>query len=161
MSGRALANVQQHKIPEAVADARASAQDNDQDPRLLYNAARVYCQAAAYLETDSARSRGEWENAGRYRALSLALIVRSLGLLPEAERAPSWTQVIRGDAALEPIRKSKRFLELEAQITRTIGRRSPEARIDGGRPAARRRRFSDAAHTAGGRPSRADHRSRG
>jgi eukaryotic-like serine/threonine-protein kinase len=125
LSGRALANIQQHKILEAVADARACSHANAQDPRLLYNAARVYCQAAAFLEADPVRSRNEWADAGRYRALSLALIVRSLGLLHEAERAQFWTQLIRGDAALEPIRKSTKFLELEAQITRTIGRRSP------------------------------------
>ena len=99
---------------------------NAKDPRLLYNAARVYCQAAAALEADPARSQSEWAAAGRYRVESLALIVRSLGLMPEAERAQFWTQVIRGDAALEPIRKSKKFLELEAQVARTIGRRSPE-----------------------------------
>ncbi len=124
MSGRALANVQQHKVRDAVADARALAQGNTRDPRLLYNAARVYCQAAAFLEAEPARSRTEWANAGRYRVESLALIVRSLGLMPEAERAPFWAQLIRDDAALEPIRKSQRFLELEAQIAHTIGRRS-------------------------------------
>ena len=49
LSGRALANVQQRKVPEAVADARASAAANPaRMPRLLYNAARVYCQAAAH-----------------------------------------------------------------------------------------------------------------
>jgi eukaryotic-like serine/threonine-protein kinase len=124
LSGRALANVQQHKIREAIADARASAQTSAQDSRSLYSAARVYCQAAAYLEADPARSRGEWDAAGCYRVESLALIVRSLGLMPEAERAQFWTQVIKGDGALEPIRKSKKFLELEAQIVRTTGRGS-------------------------------------
>jgi len=126
LSGRALANVQQHKIPEAIADARASAQAKTKDPRLLYNAARVYCQAAAALEADPARSQREWAGAGRYRVESLALIVQSLGLMPEAERARFWTQVIRADAVLEPIRKSRKFLELDAQFARTLGRGSPE-----------------------------------
>ena len=130
LSGRALANVQQHKVREAVADARASAQANTRDPRLLYNAARVYCQAAAFLESDAGRSRGERANAGRYRVESLALIVRSLGLMPEVERAPFWTQVIRGDSALEPIRKTRKFIELEAQFARMVGRRS----LDGASP---------------------------
>jgi eukaryotic-like serine/threonine-protein kinase len=124
LSGRALAMVQQHKVRDAVADARASAEGNTQDPRLLYNAARVYCHAAAILEADRARTHGERSDAGRYRAVSLALIVRSLGLMPEAERSKFWTQVIRGDAALEPIRTTRKFLELEAQIVRTIGHRS-------------------------------------
>jgi serine/threonine protein kinase/tetratricopeptide (TPR) repeat protein len=124
LSGRALANVQQHKIREAVADARASAHANARDPRLLYNAARVYCQAAAALEADRARSKSDWAAAGRYRVESVAQIAQSLGLMPEAERAKFWSQVIRNDAALEPIRKSKMFLELEARAARTIGRGS-------------------------------------
>ena len=58
--------------------------------------------------------RSDWAAAGRYRVEALALIAQSLGRMPEAERAQFWTQVVRTDAALEPIRKSKMFLELEA-----------------------------------------------
>jgi hypothetical protein len=126
LSGRALANVQQHKIREAVTDARASTQAKAKDPRLLYNAARVYCQAAATLEVDPARSQSDWADAGRYRVESLALIAQALGLMPEAERTRFWTQVIRSDAVLEPIRKSRKFLELNAQFARTLGRGSSE-----------------------------------
>ncbi len=114
LSGRALANLQQHRIHEAVADARASADATAQDPRLLYNAARVYCQAAAALESNPARTRSDWAAAGRYRFESLAQIARSLGLMPEVERARFWSEVISKDAALKPIRRSKTFLELEA-----------------------------------------------
>ncbi len=119
LSGRALALVQQRKVREAVADARASALANGRDHRLLYSAARVYCQAAAIFESDPTRSPSEWAAAGNYRAESLSLVARSLSLLPNEERARFWTEVVRPDTALEPIRKSKKFLELEAQATRS------------------------------------------
>jgi serine/threonine protein kinase/Tfp pilus assembly protein PilF len=125
LCGRALALVQQHKVREAVADAEAATKGRSNDPRLLYTAARVFCQAAAALEADPARSSNAWSVAGRYRAESLALIGRSLGLLPEAERAEFWARVVRTDAALEPIRKSKRFLDLEAQVARIAERDLP------------------------------------
>ncbi len=122
LSGARLANVQQRKVREAIDDARASVQVNAPDPRLLYNAARVYSQAAACLEADPARSRGTWETAGRYRAEALTLIARSLSLLPTTERTPFWIQVVRTDSAIEPIRQSKAFLELDSQFSRTVGR---------------------------------------
>ena len=123
LSGRALAFIQQHKIREALADARASAHGGARDPRLLYNAARVYCQAAVALEARPGRSSSDWVAAGSYRVESLNLIVRSLGLLSEDERSRFWTQVICADTTLEPIRKSKKFLDLEDQMTRTVVRR--------------------------------------
>ena len=45
--------------------------------------------------------------------------------MPGPRRAAFWTQVVRTDAALEPIRKSKEFLELDAQFARTVGRAVP------------------------------------
>jgi tetratricopeptide (TPR) repeat protein/tRNA A-37 threonylcarbamoyl transferase component Bud32 len=126
LSGRALANVQQRKVAEAIADAQASAATHAQDPRSLYSAARVYCQAAACLEADPARSPGSWKAAGRYRADALALITRSLSLMPAAERRSFWSQVIRPDTTLEPIRRSSTFQKLEAQYPRTIGLSPPD-----------------------------------
>lgn len=121
LSGRAMANVQQRRVHEAVADARASVQVSGRDARLIYGAARVYCQAAACLESDSGRSRGDWEVAGRYRSEALDLIARSLSLMPAPERAAFWTKVVRDDAALEPIRRSRRFHEFDTQFARTGG----------------------------------------
>jgi eukaryotic-like serine/threonine-protein kinase len=121
LSGRALANVQQRNVPQGVADARASVQASQHDPRLIYNAARVYCQAAACLESDASRSHGAWEAAGGYRAEALSLIGRSIRLMPAPQRAAFWTQVVQTDAALEPIRTSRGFLKLDAQFASRSG----------------------------------------
>ena len=131
LSGRALANVQQRKAHRAVADARASVRAPGRIARLLYNAARVYSQAAAVLESDPARSHADWEAAGRYRNEALALIERSLSLMPAADARRSGRKVIRGDATLDPIRR-------RARIPRT---RRP-ARPRGRRRGARRSRIA-------------------
>ncbi len=125
LSGRGMANVQQRKVREAIADVQASVQASDRDARLIYNAARVYCQAAACLEADPARSHGAWEVAGRYRAEALDLISRSLSLMPAPERTGFWTQVVQSDTALEPIRRSRKFVDLDAQLAHSTGRRAP------------------------------------
>jgi len=119
LSGRSLANIQQRKVREAVADVRAAAQTSPRDPRLLYNAARVICQAAACLESDTARSNGAWEAAGRYRVEALTLIARSVEILSAAERARFWRDVVSTDSALEPVRKSRKFLELDGRLARS------------------------------------------
>ena len=126
LSGRALANVQQRKVRESVADARALAQTHASDPRLLYSAARVYCQAAACLESEPTRSQGDWQAAGRYRAEAMALIARSMSRMPRAEGPDFWARVVRTDTALEPIRKAKAFLELDAEYAFTVRRAAPD-----------------------------------
>jgi tetratricopeptide (TPR) repeat protein/tRNA A-37 threonylcarbamoyl transferase component Bud32 len=125
LSGRALANVQQRRAREAIADARASIRAPNPDPRLIYNAARVFCQAAARLEADPGRTRGEWESAGRHRAEALTLIERAMSSMPAPERAAFWAQIIRTDTALEPIRTSRKFLELDARVGRTASPAAP------------------------------------
>ncbi|MGP0062492.1 MAG: protein kinase domain-containing protein [Isosphaeraceae bacterium] len=125
LNGRALANVQLHKVSEAVADARAATQANPHDSRLLYGAARVYCQAAAHLEAESGRSHGAWDTARRYRLEALSLIVRAMGWMPAPERSTFWSQVVRTDAVLDPIRKSTKFRDLDVQFVRPIDRKSP------------------------------------
>jgi tetratricopeptide (TPR) repeat protein/tRNA A-37 threonylcarbamoyl transferase component Bud32 len=115
LSGRALANVQLRDIPGAVADAFASYKNNARDPRLYYNAARVLSQAASFLEAESPRSGANWAAAGRYRKESVALIEKALDLMPATERQRFWTKVVMNDSALEPIKKSRRYRELEAE----------------------------------------------
>jgi tetratricopeptide (TPR) repeat protein len=114
LSGRALAHVQLRKPREAVIDARASVSANPNDPRQIYNAARVLCQAAACLEADPRQMSGAWVAAGHYRAEALELVDRSLQLIPPEERVRFWTQVVRTDAALDPVRRARKYLELES-----------------------------------------------
>jgi tetratricopeptide (TPR) repeat protein/tRNA A-37 threonylcarbamoyl transferase component Bud32 len=118
LSGRALANVQLKRIDEAIADAKGSANANVRDPRMLFHSARVYAQAAVALESEPTRNQAGWAAAGRYRVEAIELINRALSLVPESERAAFWRDVIQPDTAIEPLRKSKHFLQLVSQFER-------------------------------------------
>jgi len=117
LGGRALANVQTRKPREAVADARACVRLNPGDARQAYNAARVLCQAAACVEADPARPAGAWASASRYRAEAVTLVARAVELTPGADRDRFWADVVRPDTALEPIRKSRPFVEMNARLS--------------------------------------------
>ncbi len=118
LGGRALAGVQQRRAHEAVADTRSAVRLSPRDERQLYNAARVLCQAAVCLETDPVHVRGAWAAADRCRAECLDYLARATELHPEAGRARFWDEVVRADAALAPVRKSHKFLEMEARTAR-------------------------------------------
>jgi tetratricopeptide (TPR) repeat protein len=124
LSGRALAHVQLRKPREAVADARAAARLSPGDARQLYNAARVYSQAAACLEANPSQFQGAWATARVYRAEAMELITRSVELLPQPDRAKFWSQVVRTDGALDPLRRARKFIELDAQVSPPVGARS-------------------------------------
>ena len=130
LGGRALAYVQERKVPEAVADARACARPSNEDARQIFTAARVFCLAAGCLEARPVRTKGDWESAGRYRVEALTLIERAIFLLPEVERPAFWMQVIRTDRALEPIRASHKFRQIDTQFATS----NPEVPAAGARP---------------------------
>src|SRR6185312_2712207 len=112
LSGRALTNVQLRKAREAVADARASIRTSPEDARQVYNAARVFCQAAACLESAPEKTVGTLATAGQYRMEALKLLSRAVELCPEADRARFWDDVVRKDASLEPIRRARSYIDL-------------------------------------------------
>lgn len=118
LSGRALARIQVRKVREAVADAEAAARAGASDARLLYNAARVHCQAALLIEADPAGKSGSWDQAGRCRSEAVSLLRRCLDLMPEGDRRTFWRQVVEEDAAFEPIRRSSKFRALAARVAR-------------------------------------------
>jgi tetratricopeptide (TPR) repeat protein len=121
LSGRALAYVQLRKPGEAVKDARESVRLSPVDARQVYNAARVICQAGLCLEANSAKASRDWATAARYRSEALQLVARSVELTPAAERARFWTQLVRTDQALDPIREARRFRELDAWAASPAG----------------------------------------
>ncbi len=123
LSGRALGCVQLRRPIEAVDDARGSLSAETTDARLVYNAARVLSQAAACLETDAARTKDAWATAGQYRTDAVGLVARALELTPKADRPRFWLEVVRNDAALDPIRRSQRFTQMDGRVVSPNDRR--------------------------------------
>ena len=117
LSGRALANVQLRKVREAVDDARASIRLSPDDSRQAYNAARVFCQAAACVESSTEKNVRMMADAERYRAEALRLLARAVDLCPAEDRLRFWDDFVRKDASLDPIRRSRSFVALGARAT--------------------------------------------
>ncbi len=115
LSGRALTNVQLRKTREAIADAQASIRLNPDDSRQVYNAARVFCQAAACLESSAEKTGATMATADRYRTEALKLLARALDLCPEADRSRFWDEFVRKDSSLDLIRRARSFNALGAR----------------------------------------------
>jgi serine/threonine protein kinase/predicted Zn-dependent protease len=115
LSGRALTNVQLRKTREAISDAQASLRLNPDDSRQVYNAARVFCQAAACLESSAEKNGMTMSTADRYRNEALRLLTRALDLCPEADRSRFWEDYVRKDSSLDLIRRSRSFIDLGAR----------------------------------------------
>jgi serine/threonine protein kinase/tetratricopeptide (TPR) repeat protein len=117
LGGRALAQIQLRKPGEAVKDARASVRLSPRDPRQLYSAARILCQAAVCVESDPKRADGGWAASERYRTEALELLTVAIDLTPEKGRARFLDGVVRPDSALDPIRRTPRFISLQTRMT--------------------------------------------
>jgi tRNA A-37 threonylcarbamoyl transferase component Bud32 len=88
--------------------------------RSLYSAARLMCLAASALDQNPESSADDWEDAVRYRTDALVLVARSIARIPEDQRSRFWAHVVRSDRALETIRSSKEYVELEARIVALV-----------------------------------------
>jgi tetratricopeptide (TPR) repeat protein len=86
-------------LQEAVADAeKALSCGKRNDSRMMWNAARIYAQAAAKL--DGERDRHMLKVGARYREQALQLLREALNVTPVAERASFMRKYIQGDADL-------------------------------------------------------------
>jgi tetratricopeptide (TPR) repeat protein len=93
--------VKLNHVREAIADAETALSHGPaSDPRLLWNAARIYAQAADRLdaEREFARSR----ISGEYRKQVLRLLREALKETPAAERASFVRKSIQADSILSP-----------------------------------------------------------
>lgn len=116
-NGRGYAHVKLGQPQKAIADAREARKHATLSPRVIYNTARVYAQVVGKLEADP--SQGTRENRElRYECQSQAfqLIRKALDLLPASQRLSFWQQNIQNDPAMNPIRRTSGFTQLEKEI---------------------------------------------
>jgi tetratricopeptide (TPR) repeat protein len=99
-NGRGFVKATQGQKREAVRDAEEAVRQGPASAQLLYNASRIYARCGFEYET---------------RALDL--LRRALALLPSDERKTFWTTNVRKDAAMQSLRRSPRFMQLEADQT--------------------------------------------
>ncbi len=88
------------------------------DTRLLYNAARVFAQAATVLEADPVASRVQWLTRARCQERALKLLGNAVDLLPAgAERRTFWRDQVMGDLALRSLHRMEGFGRLANRCT--------------------------------------------
>jgi serine/threonine protein kinase/Tfp pilus assembly protein PilF len=101
----------------AVADGEAALRHGPPSPRLDYNVARIHAQASAWAKKDSSRPKvRSTEKDAQSRAL--LLLTRSLAERSPADAARFWRNVVHGDKALDSLRRSGGFIQLETRYSR-------------------------------------------
>ncbi|QEH34555.1 Serine/threonine-protein kinase PknB [Aquisphaera giovannonii] len=124
--GRGLARAQLRRGGEAIADARAVLDSGPADPRLIYNAVRIYCLVAADIQSTPARiSDREFRMMKRCRDEALAWMLKAMGLIPAGERGRFWRDVVSRDPTLDAIRSRPAFRELQGRYAPRDGEAPP------------------------------------
>jgi tetratricopeptide (TPR) repeat protein len=104
--GRGYALARCGSLQEAVRDADRALQLGSGEPRTLYNAARIFAQAASGAAAAGPNDRAERQ---QYLERAVELLRKALGALPESQRSDFWRHNVEHDAALNPVRASAGF----------------------------------------------------
>jgi len=113
-----------------VAEAEEALRRGPRSPRLLYNAARTFAQAAGAPAPAGRATAGAPEQGPRpprplTRAAAeeraLALLREALDRMPARERPGFWAGTVRQDTAFTPIAHSTGFMRLELEYRRPSG----------------------------------------
>jgi tetratricopeptide (TPR) repeat protein len=110
--GSAHARLGDHRA--AVADAREAIRVGKSDPRVVYNAARIYAMAYSAAASEiAAKGRSAGQLASQYQDTAVELIRERLKREPPEKRQAFWRDTIQRDPAFQPLR---RRLSYEALI---------------------------------------------
>jgi len=113
-AGRGFAQVQLGQWKLAVSDAEAALKEGTPVQRTLYNAARIFAQAAAKVQADpEQRNRQGQERRLQYERRALSLLQDSCQKLPPAEQPTFWKEYVQTDPALRPIRDSESYARMK------------------------------------------------
>ncbi len=117
-AGHGYALVKLGRVPEAAADAeRAVALVRERhDEQALYNAARVFAQAAGREWRDPRPAYAQASDRRLYHGRALELLRKVLLPLSPSERAEFWRTKVRTDEAFNPIRASAEFDRLATEV---------------------------------------------
>ena len=99
---------------EAVADAEESLRRRPATPETMHNLACLYAQAVARVEAD-AKASDRAALTDSYRASAVRAIRRTLAMVRPEDRAAFWRDKVLPDSALDPIRNSPEFRELQRE----------------------------------------------
>lgn len=112
-NGRGYALVLQGQWKPAVADAEEVLRLKPVLPRHLYNAARIYAQAAGRIEVTD---RTTQDLRQRCELQAVKLIRSALERLPADQRSAFWKEYVAADPAMKAIRRGSGFAQLASEM---------------------------------------------
>ena len=119
-AGRGAARVLLGQYSLGIADAEESLRIGPSSPRLLYNAARTYAQAAARIAADAKRDN---RNAGalpnQWQDRAVQLLQEALAMQTPTERIEFWQTYVQNDPALGSIRQKNGYKVLASRHVRS------------------------------------------
>jgi tetratricopeptide (TPR) repeat protein len=114
-NGRGTAHARRGEHRAAVADARMALQLGKADPRITYNAARIYALAAPVAASEPGQNlRAARLLSSQYQDRAVQLVREALEQEAPENRAAFWRDTIQQDPALKSIRRRLKFDELVA-----------------------------------------------
>jgi serine/threonine protein kinase/Tfp pilus assembly protein PilF len=115
--GRGLARVMLGSHRQAADDAARAMRLKPQAPEMMHNVACIFALAVARVESDPAEEMRQGL-AAAYRQRALQALRRTLALVPAPERVRFWYEKVVPDSALDAIRNSDEFKELDRELVR-------------------------------------------
>src|SRR5262249_14837036 len=105
-TGRGAARVRLGQLPEGLGGSGKGLGAGQASAHLLYNAGRIYAQAAIVASTE-ARRKGQDAVilVNRYQDRAVTLVREALKRLPADRRAPFWRDSIQADPALRALQR--------------------------------------------------------
>jgi hypothetical protein len=92
----------------------------------MHNVACLFALAAARVRADAAeQERDALENG--YRRQAVAALRKAVLLAPPAQRLACWQEKMRPDTALDSIRYSAEFVQLDGELQRESARTNEKA----------------------------------
>src|SRR5262249_35674069 len=114
-NGRGTAHVRLGDHRAAVADARTALRFGKTNPRVTYNAARIYALAVPVAASEvGGNARMARLLASQYQDTAVQLVREALEREAPQNRASVWHNTIQDDPALKSIRRRLKFDELVA-----------------------------------------------
>src|SRR5262249_53962381 len=114
-NGRGTAHVRMGDHRAAVAEARTALRLGKANPRVAYNAARIYALAVPVAAAEvGENARMARLLSSQYQDLAVQLVREALEREPPENRAAFWRDTIQQDPALKAIRRRLKFDELIA-----------------------------------------------
>jgi serine/threonine protein kinase/tetratricopeptide (TPR) repeat protein len=114
--GRSLTRVMHGDYRGAITDAEAVLGRNKPDtPEMMHNVACIFALAAARVRADAAERNRDAMEAG-YRRQAMSALRRAIDMVPAGQRTAYWQDKMRPDSALDAIRGSAEFAQLDGEL---------------------------------------------